>query len=166
MIINCLGEKNVQDTNPFFTSYKTPFEVPDFRAIKVDHFLPAIEKGIEKHKKEIAKIINNKEKPTFKNVIIPMERSGKLLNKVVNFLFNQNASCSSTKMRAVARKVTPLISRHYDEIILNNRLFSKIKAVYDKKDQLAIDPEGKKVLEEYYNDFIRSGANLTGKEKD
>ena len=152
--------------NPFFHPFKTPFGTPDFTKIKVEHYMPAFKKGISEHLKEIDAIINNKQKPDFKNTIEALDRSGELLRKVSGVFFNLLAADTNDKMQEIARKITPLLSKHEDDILLNEKLFKRIKEVYEQKDKLNLNTEQKTVLEKYYKDFVRGGANLCEKKKE
>jgi len=157
-------EKNMCD-NPFFKKYDTPFEVPPFNLIKEDHYIPAFKKGMESQKKEVDDIIKNKEKPTFVNTIEALENSGELLSKVSAVFFSLYSSLTNERMQEIAGKMSPLLSKHQDDINLSGELFAKVKSVYKNRDKLNLDPVQKKVLEEYYKEFVRSGANLNSEDK-
>ncbi len=152
--------------NPFFTEWETPFQTPPFDKIEEAHYLPAYKKGLEEHKKEIDAIINNTEEPTFKNTIEALEKSGALLTKI-NYVFGaMNSSMTNDNMQAIAKEVYPMLSKHGDEINLNPELFAKVKAVYDKKDELELNKEQEILLDNYYKNFVRGGANLKDAEKE
>lgn len=155
--------KNVE--NPFFKEWKTPYETPPFSEIKVEHFLPAIEEGIRLEKAEIDAIINNPEKPTFKNTIIPLEKSGEFLGRVNRVFGALNGANTTDEIQKIARVTTPMLAKHRDDIALNDKLFARIKAVYVDKDKLT--EVERNVVENYYKNAVRSGAELddAGKEK-
>jgi len=156
---------NITD-NPFLKEWKTPFKTPPFKLINIEHYMPAFEEGIKQQKAEIAAIVNAKTKPTFKNTIEAMEKSGSLLSKV-NRVFSQVNSANTTdEMQKINEKVAGMLSQHNDDIFLNDQLFKKIKAVYAEKDKLKLTPEQKNVLENYYLDFVGGGANLNAQDKD
>lgn len=152
-------------TNPFFNSYNTPFNVPPFHLIKNEHFKPAIEEGIIKHEAEIKAITNNKSVPTFENTILALENSGELLTNVSTVFYNLNSANTNDEIQKIATEVAPLIAAHSDNINLNEKLFTRIKTVWDQKDKLKLNPEQSKLLEKTYKRFVRSGANLNEKEK-
>ncbi len=146
--------------NPFFTEYTTPFGVPPFDQIKVEHYKPAFLKGMEEHKKEIDAIVNNGEEPTFENTIVALDRSGELLTKVA-LAFGGEASVNTTdEIQELEQEISPLLSAHGDDISLNPKLFARVKAVYDNQAAFNLDKEQKKLLEETYKSFVRNGANL------
>lgn len=153
--------------NPFFKKWKTPFETPPFNEIKNEHFLPAIEEGIKLEKAEIDAIINNQEKPTFKNTIIALEKAGEFLNRVNRVFGGLNGANTNDEIQKIARVTTPMLSKHRDDISLNEKLFQRIKQLYEQKDVLRLNSEEMTVLKNYYINLVRNGANLNeqGKEK-
>ena len=157
------GQKEAgQETeNPFFTEYTTPFGVPPFDKIKFEHYKPAMMKGIEEGRKEIDAIVNNPEEPTFENTIVALDQQGALLRMVQIVFGGQNIVNNNDEMQALSREMSPILSKYNDDINLNPKLFARVKAVYDKKDQLGLDKEQMKLLEETYKDFVRGGANLS-----
>lgn len=157
-------DKNMD--NPFFREWKTLFQTPPFPEITIDHYLPAFEEGICLQKAEVEEIINNSEKPTFENTIEALEKSGKLLTKVSNVFYNLNSANTNDEMQRIAKTIAPMLSKHNDDINLNEKLFAKIKTVYLEKDKLDLTSEQSKVLKNYYDDFIRGGANLTDEQKE
>ncbi|HET6556169.1 MAG TPA: peptidase M3, partial [Prolixibacteraceae bacterium] len=152
-------EEKKDMSNPFFSEYTTPFQVPPFDQIKLEHYMPAFEKGIEEQSAEIKAITDNKAEPTFENTILAFDQSGDLLDKAGVF-FNMNSANTSDEMQALAREITPKLSTHRDNIMLNMDLFNRVKAVYEKRNELNLDAEQMRVVEKYYEDFERSGANL------
>jgi len=146
--------------NPFFKENTTPFQVPPFNEIKLEHYMPATEEGIAEQGAEIKAITDNKEEATFNNTILALDLSGDLLNNVGNVFFNLNSANTNDEMQALAREITPKLSAHRDNIMLNKDLFKRVKAVYEKRNDLKLDAEQLRVVEKYYQDFERSGANL------
>lgn len=146
--------------NPFYAEYKTPFGVPPFDQIKFEHYKPAYLKGMEEQAEEIRKISENPQAPDFENTIVALDQSGKLLRKVSIVFGGQNGANTSDEMQALSKEMSPLLSKHNDDILLNNKLFSRIKAIYEKKESLGLDKEQAKLLENTYKDFVRGGANL------
>lgn len=160
------GKKENAANNPFFEEYRTPFEVPPFDRIKHDHYMPAFNEGIGQVYKEIDAIVNNTEAPTFENTIVALEKSGVLLNKVGRVFYNLLASTTDDSMQALAKRVAPKTSKLYDDIALNVKLFSRIKDIYDQKNKLNLTAEQVMVLDRYYKEFVRGGANLAEDKKE
>lgn len=154
-----------QAQNPFFSEFNTPFNVPPFDKIKEEHYLPAFKEGMRQQEQEIEVIVNNIEPPTFENTIEAMENSGTLLTKVNNVFQNLKSAHTNDEIQRIAKEITPLLSKHEDNILLNNKLFQRVKSVYERKDWLSLNREQKAVLEKYYKDFVRGGANLDEEEK-
>jgi len=151
--------------NPFLDAYGTPFEVPAFDRIELPHYLPAFERGIEAQKAEVAAIAASTEPPAFGNTIEALEASGRLLSRVSNVFFNMNSAHTSDEMQELAERVAPMLSKHEDDINLNETLFARVKAVYDSRGALGLDTEQLRVLDEYYKDFVQGGANLAAEKK-
>ncbi len=151
---------NKKMDNPFFSEWGTPYEIPDFSKIKTEHYLPAFEEGIARQLNEIDDIVNNPEAPTFENTIEAYEYSGDLLNSVSSVFFNLSECENSDEMEKIAETVTPMLSAHGDNIALNADLFKRVKAVYDQRESLNLDPEQARLLEETYKGFVRAGANV------
>ncbi len=156
----------IEAQNPFFSAYKTPYETPPFSKIKNEHYEPAIDKGIKDHTAEINKIVMAKSMPTFQNTILPLEESGKLLSRVTSVFFNLLSAESNDEMQEIAQRVQPKLSAHSNEISLNEGLFQKIKAVYEKRFESNLNPEQIRLVEKTYQGFENSGANLTGADRD
>ncbi len=154
------NKKQAEPENPFFVEYNTPFEVPAFDKIKVEHFMPAFTEGMKLQQEEISAIINNADAPDFVNTIEAMEYSGALLTKVSDVFYNYTSSNISEEIQAIAKEVSPLLSKHRDDIALNADLFKRIKVVFDQMDNLGLNTEQQKLLEKKYKSFVRGGANL------
>ena len=160
-IVLLAGCKNKKDMdNPFFSEWNTPYEIPDFGRIKTEHYMPAFREGMKQQQAEIDAIVNNPEAPTFENTILAFEYSGQLLNEVSAVFFNLSECENSPEMEAIEEEVTPLLSKHGDDIALNAALFARIKAVYDQRESLGLNPEQMRLLEKHYKDFVRGGANV------
>jgi len=151
--------------NPFFTEYETNFKIPPFSQINEDHFMPAFIKGMELHNEEINDIIENKEKPSFENIIVAMERSGSLLSRVSAVFFNLSGSTTNPKIQEIEKEISPKLSSHYDSISLNPEIFKKVKILWESIDSFDLSLEERKILEETYKRFVRSGALLEGSDK-
>jgi peptidyl-dipeptidase Dcp len=158
-------KKEIKSDNPFFNKYETPFEVPPFEQIKTSHYMPAFLKGFDEQNAEIKLIINNPESPTFTNTIKALEYSGELLTKVSRVFSALNSANTSDSLQAINREIAPLYSKHGDDISMNDTLFRKIKSVYDNIEKFKLTDEEKKLLDDTYKDFVRSGASLPAEEK-
>lgn len=156
----------VKSDNPFFAEYDTPFGVPPFHLIQNSHYMPAFTEGMKQEMAEIEAIANNNETPNFTNTIEAMELSGALLNKVSSVFSNQQGCNNSDSITAIAQEITPLLAAHSDAINLHEKLFQRIKTVYDNKSQENLTGEQMQVLDKYYKKFIRGGANLTPEDKE
>jgi peptidyl-dipeptidase Dcp len=159
-ICHLSNAQNRDMNNPFFSDYKTPFQVPPFNEIKLEHFKPAMEAGIADQLAEIKAITENKEAPDFNNTILAFDNSGELLNKTRIFS-NLNSANTNDQMQALAREITPMLSAHRDNIMLNMELFKRVKAVYDKRNEMNLNKDQLRLVEKVYKDFERNGANLS-----
>ena len=163
LLNSCSTESlNLESTNmnPFFTEYDTPYQIPPFKKIKDEHYMPAFNQGMKEQLEEIASITNNLESPSFENTIVELERTGKTLDKVSNVFFNLNSSNTNDQMDAIAKEISPKLSAHRDNIFLNRKLFERVKTIYEQKNNLDLNTEQKRLVEETYKYFIRSGAQL------
>jgi peptidyl-dipeptidase Dcp len=152
--------------NPFFSEFKTPFGVPPFDKIQEKHYMPAFKKGIDLQERQIETIATNSADPTFENTLEAMENSGLLLTNVSNVFFGLNASNTNENMQKIAKEVAPILSGHNDNILMNNKLFKRIKAIYKQKDELNLTAEQQMLLKEYYKEFMRGGADLSPEKKE
>ncbi len=159
--------KEPRNENPFLNaSYDTPFEVPPFEKIKAEHFMPAYLKGMEEQRAEIKAIITEKDDPTFKNTIKALEYSGQLLTKVARVFGSLNSANTNDTLQKINRDLSPQLSKHRDDINLNDSLFQRVKSVWDNKEKFRLTAEEKKVLEDTYKGFVRSGAALSAEDKE
>lgn len=154
------NEETVLKGNPFMEEWDTPYGVPPFDKIKPEHYLPAFDEGMKQQKENIDAIVNSTEEPTFANTIIPLEYSDELLNKVSMVFFNLTECCNDEEMEKLADTIMPLVTQHSDDIMLNEKLFKKVKAVYDNRENEKLNPEQLRLLEETYKGFVRGGANV------
>lgn len=152
--------------NPFFSEYTTPFGVPPFDKIDTSHYVPAFLRGISEQQSEIDAITKNKAVPDFANTIDALDRSGALLTKVGSVFYSLNSANTNPVMQEIARKVSPLTTEHGDNLMLNEKLFLRIKVVYEKRNNSGLDEQQIRVTEKYYDDFVRNGANLGKADKD
>ena len=160
---NSTKKGDVADTavaNPFFTEYTTPFGVPPFDQIKVEHYKPAFLKGMEEQVAEVDAIVNNPDEATFENTIVALDQSGELLTKVAYAFSGQASVNTNDEIQALEQELSPLLSKHSDDISLNPKLFARVKSVYENQAKFDLNKEQKKLLEETYKGFVRGGANL------
>ena len=124
--------------NPFYTEWDTPFGIPPFAEIREEHYLPAMEKGIIEHQAEIDAIAGSDEAPTFENTILALEYSGDLLDRVTEVFFSLNSAVTTDSMQSIAKLAAPMLSEHNDNIILNDKLFRRVKAVHGQRASLGL----------------------------
>ncbi len=151
--------------NPFFKPYGTPFNVPPFDRIKTEHFLPAIEEGIRREQAEVDAVVNDRKKPTFENTIAALDHTGIFLTEVNSVFSSLQGALTNKDLQAAARQTAPMLAAHRDNISLNEKLFARVKAVYDKRATLKLDREQLFLLENTYKDFVRGGALLDAAQK-
>jgi peptidyl-dipeptidase Dcp len=164
LVLGCT--KTPKNDNPFFTEFTTPFQVPAFDQIDTTHYMPAIVEGIKQHDAEIAAITDNTEEANFDNTILPFDKSGKMLKRVSKVFFNLNDANTNDQLQDIANKVSPMLSKHEDDISMNAKLFARIKTIYDKRKESNFDAQQIRVVEKYYRDFEREGANLAKEQQD
>lgn len=153
-------ENKISDMNPFLQEYNTPYGVPPFDAIKNEHFKPAMEEGIKQHQQEIDAIADSKQAPTFENTILAMEDAGLVLKRVSRVFYNLNAAHTNDSIQKIAQEMAPQLAQHSDNIYLNGKLFARVKQLWEGRDELHLNAEQLKLLENAYKSFVRSGANL------
>ena len=151
--------------NPLLTESKAPFGAPEFDKIKTEHYLPAFEEGIKEGKAEIDAIVANPDEPTFENTIEAMEHAGSKLNKVGGIFFNLMEAHTSDEMQVIAEQVSPMLTEYSMYVSLNEPLFKRVKAVYEKRNELGLDKDQMILLEDSYKGFVRGGANLSEEDK-
>ena len=160
---SCGGQKS---DNPLFNEFDTPYGIAPFSEITIDHYREGMLRGMEEQKAEIEAIINNPEAPTFENTIAALDQCGALLRKVRGTFSPLSSSNSNDEIRALQKEMSPLSSAHSDDINLNPELFARVKAVYEQKDKLTLTPEQAKVLQNTYDRFVKSGAELSDADKE
>ena len=152
-------------SNPFAKPSTLQYGYPAFDKIKNEHFAPAFDEGMREQAAEIGKIANNKAAPTFDNTIVAMERSGQLLGRVRAVFYTLTGSYTNDTLQALDKDLAPKFAAHSDAIRLNPALFARIKTLHDKRATLGLDAESAFLLERYYKDFVRAGANLSAADK-
>lgn len=151
--------------NPLLNVSTLPYHYPRFDQLTDAHYAPAYERGMSEQLKEVEAIAANPEKPTFTNTIVALERSGQLLTRVNNVFFNLASAHTNPVIQGVESDIAPKLAAHTDAILLDGRLFARVKTLYDQRDALDLDPESKRVLERYHRDFVRAGARLSDADK-
>ena len=159
---SCMDKKN---ENPFFSEYTTPHQTAPFDKIKIEHYEPALLEGIKQHQAEIDAIVNNPEVPTFENTIVALDYAGDMLGRVTTVFFNLNSAETSDEMQALAQQLSPILTEHSNNVNLNEKLFARIKAVYETTDKSMLTSEQQRLLQSTYDGFARSGANLSEEDK-
>src|ERR1700674_547200 len=149
------------ESNPFLSASTLPFEAPPFDKIKETDYAPAIAEGMKRQIAEIETIANNPRPATIVNTIEGMERSGELLTRVTKVFFNLTQSNTSDTMQKIKADEAPKLAAHQDTIYLNAKLFARVKTLYDQRNALKLDPETEFLVERYYRNFVRAGAELS-----
>lgn len=152
-------------TNPLLGEWHTPFGTPPFAAIKPDHFLPAFREAIRIHNEEIAAIVASSAPPTFANTVAALDDSGELLSRITNVFGLLTSAETNEELQRIEAEVKPLLAAHADDIALNEGLFARVKAVYETRANVGLDPESRTLLERTYRRFVRGGANLAPEAK-
>ena len=152
--------------NPFLTEYNTPYQIPPFGSIEYSDYMPALRAGIAQKQQQIRDITSNPETPTFDNTIMPLERSGEIIDRVAAVFFALDESNNSPEMVAIAEEFYPMYSQFSDEITIDDALFQRIRSLYERRDQLGLSPDRRKAVEDYYKVFARNGALLDAAAKD
>ena len=151
--------------NPLLNQPQTPFGAPAFDQVQLKHYLPAFKEAIRLNQEEIDAIVNNEEAPTFENTIVALDRSGIVLDRVCGVFYNVLEADGNEQMDAIANEVAPILSDFQNGILLNEGLFSRIKAVYDQRESLNLNDEQMRLLSETYKSFAQNGANLPADKK-
>jgi len=152
--------------NPFFVEWKTPFGVPPFGLIKTEHYMPAYDEAIARQRAEVAAISSSKAAPTFANTIEALDGTGLLLAKVDAVFSNLRGSDTNDQLQAIAKDVAPKQAALRDDILLDETLFKRVKAVWERRAKLKLTPEQAKLLDDTYKNFVRGGANLDPAQKE
>ncbi|MCQ2116467.1 MAG: M3 family metallopeptidase, partial [Bacteroidales bacterium] len=152
--------------NPLLTESTLPFGAPQFDKIQTKHYLPAFEQTIAEAKAEIDAIVNNEEAPTFENTIVALDNSGRAFDRVAGIFYNLMEADTNDEMQEIAEKITPMTTELSMYSSLNEKLFERVKAVYEQRAELDLEPDQAKLLEDCYKGFARSGANLSPEDKE
>jgi len=151
--------------NPFANASTLPFQAPPFDRIRASDYQPAIEEGMRQQIAEIEAIANQTSEPTFDNTIVPMERSGALLTRSSKVFFALTSANTDSTLQRIQEQEAPKLAAHSDAIFLNDKLFQRVKSIYDKRESLGLTPEQKFLVEQYRRNFVRAGAQLSEADK-
>lgn len=162
----CTNPPNMGSDNPFMEESKLPYFAPDFSSIKNEHFKPAFLAGMEQQSKTVQSIANHPEEPTFENTVLALEKSDELLSRVSQTFSALTGAHTNAELQELQTFLAPKLSAHRDGIYLNEKLFQRIKNLYEKREELGLDSESKKLLENYYERFEKAGANLSAADKE
>ena len=166
LMLSCQQKHKLDpNINPFFQEWTTAYEVPPFMDIKNEDYMPAFKKGMEDNLAEIDVIIKNSEAPTFANTIEELERTGKLLSKVQRVFSNLASSNTNPKLQELQRDLSPMLSAHYDKIVLNEDLFNRVEEIWNNRESTDLTKEQQKLLKDTRKQFVRSGALLDESQK-
>ncbi len=154
------------ESNPFFVESTLYFKLPPFDQIKNSDYVPAFERGMAEQQAEIETIANQADAPTLENTLIAMERSGQILQRVSAVFSSLTSAHTNDSLEAIRSELAPRLSAHRDQILLNGKLFEHVKTLYEQRKSLDIDAESRRLIERYYSDFIRAGAQLSDAQKE
>ncbi len=166
LIVSAADKKKPQPSrattdNPLLSESTLPFHMPPFDLIKDEHYGPAFARGFTEHLREVEDIAGSAEEPTFENTIVALERSGRTLERVNRIFSNLVGADTNPQLQKLETEMAPKLSAHLDTIRLDPKLFARLQALYDQREQLGLDPEAGWLLERYYKDFVRAGAKLS-----
>jgi peptidyl-dipeptidase Dcp len=162
---NPMADAPAAGDNPLMTRSTLQYQYPPFDKIRNEHYRPAFDAAMAQHLVEIQAIAANPEQPTFDNTIVAMERTGVMLNRVNTIFSALSGAHTNEEMKKIDVEVTPKLSAHFDEIFLNDALYGRVKALFDKRDALGLDAESARLLERYHISFVRAGARLSDEQK-
>ncbi|WP_208094486.1 peptidyl-dipeptidase Dcp [Mucilaginibacter agri] len=164
--LSTAGADNGEETNPFFEASKLPLQAPDFAKIKDSDYQPALEEGMKQQQAEINKIAENTEAPTFENTLVALEKSGQLLTRVNNVFSLVSSANTNPTLQKVQEEEAPKLAANTDAIFLNTKLFKRVQTIYQKRNELKLDAESKRLVEYYEQKFELAGANLSESDKE
>ena len=164
-LYSCKKSAEVVD-NPFFEEeWTTPYGVPPFDQIRMEHYAPAFERGMALHNEQIEAIVSSSEDPTFENTVLAYDNSGRMLVRVATVFELLASAETNEQMQSYASEIFPRLATHYDAISMNDGLFQRIKSVYDNREKLSLAGDELRLTEKIYRDFVRSGALLSAEDK-
>lgn len=170
LIFSCknkdMNKAATSSSNPLLNEFSTPYGVPPFDLIKDEHYKPAFEAAMTKHKAEIDSIANLSESPDFNNTIVALDGTGAMLSRISNIFFNMTGAHTNDTLEKISEEMAPVLAKHYDYIALHQKLFNRVKSVWDNKASFNLNEEQNELLEKSYKSFIRNGALLNAKDKE
>jgi peptidyl-dipeptidase Dcp len=167
LVSSCKNQTDMDNNNPLLKTFDTPYQTAPFDKITEEHFMPAFIQALEEGRADIKAIIQNKETTSFENTIEALEKSGKRLDRIADIFFNLNSADTNDKIQSIAREVSPMLSDYANDIWLNDKLFERVKTVYDQsKNNPDLNHEQQKLLEDTFKGFARRGALLNGFDKE
>ena len=152
--------------NPFFAESALPYRLPPFDRIDDAHYRPAFERGMAEQIEEIEAIAARPDPPTFENTIVPLERSGRLLDRVASVFFSLASAHTNDAINEIRNEMAPRLAAHTDAILLNADLFARVRTLHERRESLALDAEARRLVERYHVDFVRAGARLSASDKE
>ena len=161
MMTSCDNRKN-----PLLEEWDTPFGIPPFEEVQIDDYKPAVLAAIEEHNKEIDAIVNNPAAPDFENTIVALDNAGGLFSRVYSVFGSETSINSTPELMAIETELAPVVSAHFNEISLNEKLYERVKAVYDNRENLGLEPDQMRLLTETYKGYERAGATLPADKKE
>lgn len=165
MTLASCNTPKTEGENPLLVQWDTPYGVPPFDRIRPEHFMPAFERGMSLHLAQIDAITSNNDDPTFENVILAYDNSGQDLAQTALVFGMLSAAETNEQMQAIEQEAMPRLTAHADKILLDEKLFEKVKAVYDRRATLDLDAEQSRLLQKTYDRFVRAGALLDADKK-
>lgn len=166
LTLSTLGGAAATRQNPLMQPFTTPYQIPPFEQIQYSDYMPALEKGLEISRNEVEAIANNKAKPTFDNTILALEKSGWLANRTISLLASLQQANTSPEFDSIADIALPMYSAAQDEMMMNDKLFKRVKTLYDTRNSLGLDGQRVRAIENCYRDFVRNGALLDDAKKE
>lgn len=152
-------------TNPLLEEWNTPHQTPPFSLIRTEHYAPAMRAAIKEAEANIGNIVKQKEAATFENTIVALQTASERLDRISGVLFNLNECNTDSAMQQVVMELTPELTRYENSVSMNEKLFARVKAVYEQRDKLELTTEQRTLLENTYKGFVRNGVNLSGRDK-
>ena len=160
------SELTLDSSNPFAHESTLPYHAPEYDKIKTEHFVPAFKVGMAQELAEIDQIVNQSEEPTFDNTIVALQKTGQLLERAEYIFDNLSNAYTNETIQAIEQEMAPLFAAHSDSIRLNEKLFKRVETVYNKRNELNLDPESMRLLDKTYESFVRAGAKLSPEQKE
>lgn len=166
LALTACKQSNPDTDNPFFADYTTPYGIPPFDQIQNKHYIPAFEEGMKLQAEAVKAIAENQEAPNFANTIEALENSSEFLSRVSSVFFNLTEAHTNDSLQSIAEIISPKLSKHADDINLNQPLFARVKTIYEQKESLGLNDEQLRLLDKTYKRFVRGGANVAADQQE